>query len=161
MGISKERQVPEQTKQPRDDSHDDADDHLPSIPRREVTEDMIQSEPKRLKKKYNEHNLEKDSGVGEQEIQEEEEAAPLTGKALIRAQVEARIEAALKSNKRRNTRRRKTGEDDLEMMADEEVSALRSEMIVAADEDEEANRYRQPATSKLRLLPRVVSTLQK
>ena len=85
----------------------------------------------------------------------------MTGKALIRAQVEARIEAALKSNKRRNTRRRKTGEDDLEMMADEEVSALRSEMIVAADEDEEANRYRQPATSKLRLLPRVVSTLQK
>lgn len=153
--------MPEQTKQPRDDSHDDADGRLPSIPRREVTEDMIQSEPKRLKKKYNEHNLEKDSGVGEQEIQEEEEEAPLTGKALIRAQVEARIEAALKSNKRRNTRRRKTGEDDLEMMADEEVSALRSEMIVAADEDEEANRYRQPATSKLRLLPRVVSTLQK
>ena len=161
MDISKEDQLPEKTKQPRGNSHDDADDHLPSIPRREVTEDMIQSEPKRPKKKYNEHEPEKDAGVGEQEIQEEEEEAPLTGKALIRAQVEARIEAALKSNKRRNTRRRKTGEDDLELMADEEVSALRSEMIVAADEDEEANRYRQPGTSKLRLLPRVVSTLQK
>ena len=46
-------------------------------------------------------------------------------------------------------------------MADEEVSALRAEMLAAADEDEEANRFRQPATAKLRLLPRVVSTLQK
>ena len=34
-------------------------------------------------------------------------------------------------------------------------------MMAAAEEDEEAKRYKQPATSKLRLLPRVVSTLQK
>lgn len=52
-------------------------------------------------------------------------------------------------------------DQDLELIADEEVSTLRSEMIVAADEDEEANRLRQPAASKLRLLPTVVSTLQK
>lgn len=81
--------------------------------------------------------------------------------AVIRAQVNAQIDAALKSGKRRSTRRRAAGEDDLELMADEEVSALRTEMIIAADEDEEANKFKQPATAKLRLLPRVVSTLQK
>ena len=81
---------------------------------------------------------------------------------MIRANVDARIDAALKSGKRRSTRRRQTaGEDELEIMADEEVSALRSDMMAAAEEDEEAKRYKQPATSKLRLLPRVVSTLQK
>lgn len=80
---------------------------------------------------------------------------------VIRAQVNAQIDAALKSGKRRSTRRRAAGEDDLELLADEEVSSLRSEMIVAADEDEEANKFKQPATAKLRLLPRVVSTLQK
>ena len=80
---------------------------------------------------------------------------------VIRAQVNAQIDAALKSGKRRSTRRRAAGEDDLELMADEEVSALRTEMIIAADEDEEANKFKQPATAKLRLLPRVVSTLQK
>lgn len=86
----------------------------------------------------------------------------MTGTALVRAQVDAQIEAALKSGKRRQTRRRAAaGEDDLEMLADEEVSALRSDMIMAADEDEEANRYKQPAKAKLRLLPQVVSTLQK
>lgn len=81
--------------------------------------------------------------------------------AVIRAQVNAQIDAALKAGKRRSTRRRAAGEDDLELMADEEVSALRTEMIIAADEDEEANKFKQPATAKLRLLPRVVSTLQK
>ena len=91
----------------------------------------------------------------------DDDAPRLSGKELIRAQVDARIDAALKTGKRRTSRRRTQGEDDLDLMADEEVSALRTEMIVAADEDEEANRYKQPATSKLRLLPRVVSTLQK
>lgn len=135
------------------------DDQLPSIPRREVTEDMVISEPKRQKKKPSEPVREGVENRNDETHQDEEE--PLTGKAQIRAHVEARIEAALKSNKRRNTRRRKTGDDDLEMMADEEVSALRAEMLAAADEDEEANRYKQPGTAKLRLLPRVVSTLQK
>ena len=81
---------------------------------------------------------------------------------VLRAQVDAQIDAALKSGRRRTTRRRPAaGEDDLELLADEEVSALRSEMLTACEEDEEANRERQPATAKLRLLPRVVSTLQK
>lgn len=142
----------------------DDDDALPSIPRREVTEDMLASEPIPPKKKARRDDEDADDGKAQPEPvdgADEEEEAPLTGKALIRAQVNARIDAALKSGKRRTTRRRAAGEDDLELMADEEVSALRTEMILAADEDEEANRAKQPATSKLRLLPRVVSTLQK
>lgn len=46
-------------------------------------------------------------------------------------------------------------------MADEEVSALRQQMIIAADEDEDANKAKRPGTSKLKLLPKVVNTLQK
>ena len=50
---------------------------------------------------------------------------------------------------------------DLDVLADEEVAALRREMVMAADDDEEANRLKKPAVAKLRLLPRVVQTLQK
>lgn len=149
-----------QNAEPATEINDESgEDHLPHIPRREVTEDMIDPEPKRQKKKHSEP-AQDDTEVRNDETNKDEEE-PLSGKAQIRAQVEARIEAALNSNKRRNTRRRKTGDDDLELMADEEVSALRAEMLAAAGEDEEANRFRQPATAKLRLLPRVVSTLQK
>ena len=80
---------------------------------------------------------------------------------MIRANVDARIDAALMSGMRRSTRRRQTAcAVEWELMADEEVSALRSDMMAAAEEDEEAKRYKQPATSKLRLLPRVVCTVQ-
>ncbi len=53
------------------------------------------------------------------------------------------------------------GEDDLDLLADEEVAQLRREMVNAADDDEEANRLKKPATNKLKLLPKVVATLQK
>lgn len=50
---------------------------------------------------------------------------------------------------------------DLDLLADDEVSRLRTEMINAADSDEASNQARKPGTSKLKLLPQVVSTLQK
>lgn len=144
----------------------DADDKLPAIPRREVNDEMLASEPLPPKKKARREDVDEEAHVpsdydASADHGAEADEAPLAGKELLRAQVDARIEAALKAGKRRTKRRRNTGEDDLELMADEEVSALRTEMIMAADEDEEANRNKQPATSKLRLLTRVVSTLQK
>lgn len=133
-----------------------AGDGLPSIPMREAGDD---AKPTLTKKKP---SKKKSTAVDEEAVADQEPDLQLTGTALVRAQVDAQIEAALKSGKRRQTRRRAAaGEDDLEMLADEEVSALRSDMIMAADEDEEANRYKQPAKAKLRLLPQVVSTLQK
>lgn len=134
---------------------------LPSIPRREVDAETLSSEPAPKKRAVSKTDDDAEAVVPDADEDDDETAPRLSGKELIRAQVEARIDAALKSGKRRTSRRRTQGEDDLDMMADEEVSALRTEMMMAADEDEEANRYKQPATSKLRLLPRVVSTLQK
>jgi len=136
-------------------------DELPSIPRREVDAEALASEPAPKKRAVAPVEDEEAVVPDAADDDDNDDAPRLSGKELIRAQVDARIDAALKSGKRRTARRRTQGEDDLDLMADEEVSALRTEMIVAADEDEEANRYKQPATSKLRLLPRVVSTLQK
>lgn len=70
------------------------------------------------------------------------------------------IEEALRAGKKKAPRKR-AGEDDLDLLADEEVAALRREMVTAADDDEEANRLKKPATNKLKLLPKVVATLQK
>lgn len=46
-------------------------------------------------------------------------------------------------------------------MADEEVERLKNDMIAAADTDQDANENKRPATEKLKLLPKVVNTLQK
>ncbi|WFD05537.1 Transcription factor iws1 [Malassezia vespertilionis] len=136
-------------------------DTLPSIPHREVTEE-ISAPPKKKKSKHDDDDDVDDVVVQDNTPEPEGEQVPeISEKERIRAQVDAQIEAALKAGKRRTTRRRATGDDDLELMADEEVSALQKEMILAADEDEEANRLKQPATAKLRMLSRVVSTLQK
>ncbi|WFD30537.1 Transcription factor iws1 [Malassezia sp. CBS 17886] len=135
-------------------------DTLPVIPRREVDATEIGAAPK--KKKKTAHPGDEDAGAPTDTVEgtAQDDSGP-TGRALLRAQIDAQIDAALKTGKRRGGRRRVAGEDDLELMADEEVSALNTEMNLAADEDEDANRLRQPATAKLRLLPRVVSTLQK
>ena len=49
----------------------------------------------------------------------------------------------------------------IERFADEEVSQLREDMLKAAAEDDDANREKQPAIAKLKLLPRVKDVLQK
>lgn len=73
-----------------------------------------------------------------------------------------KIDAIVKSKKRRPKKRKKDAEEDvLDRFADEEVSQLREEMLRAAQEDDEANREKLPATSKLKLLPRVKEVLQK
>lgn len=73
-----------------------------------------------------------------------------------------KIDAIVKSKKRRPKRRKKDAEEDvLDRFADEEVSQLREEMLRAAKDDDEANREKLPATSKLKLLPRVKEVLQK
>lgn len=50
---------------------------------------------------------------------------------------------------------------DLDQLADEEVERLKNDMIAAADADQDANENKKPATEKLKLLPKVVNTLQK
>jgi hypothetical protein len=49
----------------------------------------------------------------------------------------------------------------LDRVADEQVSRLREAMLAAADEDQQANVEKLPATSKLKLLPQVMEVLRK
>lgn len=72
------------------------------------------------------------------------------------------IEAILKPKKgSRSKRKRKDDDDVLDRFADEEVSRLREAMLSAAADDEQANKDKLPATSKLRLLPQVMEVLRK
>ena len=76
--------------------------------------------------------------------------------------LDLQIEAILKPSKSsRAKRKRRDDEDVLDRYADEEVSRLRESMLAAAVDDEQANREKLPATSKLRLLPQVMEVLRK
>ena len=72
------------------------------------------------------------------------------------------IEAILKPKKASRPKKRKKDDDEvLDRFADEEVSRLREGMLAAAAEDDNANKEKLPATSKLRLLPQVMEILRK
>ena len=76
--------------------------------------------------------------------------------------LDMQIEAILKPKKgARSKRKRKDDDDVLDRFADEEVSRLREAMLTAAADDEQANKEKLPATSKLRLLPQVMEVLRK
>ncbi|KAH9838282.1 uncharacterized protein C8Q71DRAFT_750272 [Rhodofomes roseus] len=79
-----------------------------------------------------------------------------------KVKLDMQIEAILKPKKAsRPKRKRKDDEDVLDRVADEEVSRLREAMLSAAQDDEQANREKLPATAKLRLLPQVMEVLRK
>lgn len=76
--------------------------------------------------------------------------------------MDMQIEAILKPKKAiKSKKKRKDDEEVLDRFADEEVSRLRESMLAAAADDEQANRDKLPATSKLRLLPSVMEVLRK
>ncbi|KAH9441292.1 hypothetical protein MJO28_015731 [Puccinia striiformis f. sp. tritici] len=101
----------------------------------------------------NDNNLPADFGAEEEVTIDPEEQR--------RQNLYQQIDEAAGKNKKGKRRKRKGGDEDLEMMADEEVSRLRTRMLKAVDEDNQANEERRPATSKLMLLPIVKSTMQK
>lgn len=72
------------------------------------------------------------------------------------------IEAILKPKRAtKSKKKRKDDEEVLDRFADEEVSRLRESMLAAAADDDQANRDKFPATSKLKLLPQVMEVLRK
>lgn len=77
--------------------------------------------------------------------------------------LDMQIEAILKPKKASRPKRKKkdADEDVLDRAADEEVSRLRDAMLSAAADDEQANRDKMPATSKLKMLPQVMDVLRK
>src|SRR5271154_421915 len=77
--------------------------------------------------------------------------------------LDVQIEAILKPKKSlRPKKRRKDAENEAyDRATDEEVARLREAMLAAADEDDVANKAKQPATAKLKLLPQVMEVLRK
>lgn len=148
-----------------DDEEDNGEDGdaLPSFRKRDARPDEESSTPAVHKKKKKRHHSPTSpppllGGEGGQE--EEDPYANMTESEIRRARTDRMIDEALRAGKKKAPRKR-AGEDDLDLLADEEVAQLRREMVNAADDDEDANRLKKPATNKLRLLPKVVATLQK
>ncbi|TKY89923.1 hypothetical protein EX895_001220 [Sporisorium graminicola] len=144
-----------------------ADDELPSFRRREAREanndaDDPDATILRKKKKKRQHSPEEEgsarrNGDDDVQVEHQQEEDPYVNMTEAENRM---IDEALRAGKKKAPRKR-AGEDDLDLLADEEVAALRREMVTAADDDEEANRLKKPATNKLKLLPKVVATLQK
>lgn len=146
---------------------DDEEDHdaLPTFRRRtNADEDDADAAVLRRKKKKRYHSPSADAAaqaaLADEQPAFEELHSNLTEAELRKLRTDKIIEDALRGGKKKGPRK-KAGEDDLDIFADEEVAQLRTEMVTAADEDEDANRLKKPATHKLRLLPKVVATLQK
>jgi len=75
--------------------------------------------------------------------------------------LDMQIDAILKPKKHSRHKKGKNDDDVLDRAADEEVSRLRDLMLSAAATDEDLNREKLPATTKLRLLPQVMEVLRK
>ncbi|SOV06967.1 related to SPN1 - Spt6-interacting putative elongation factor [Ustilago sp. UG-2017a] len=154
-----------------EDDEDEDQSDLPSFRRRDARDASNPDDPDaaiiRKKKKKRHHSPDAPAAArhasGEREmepVQEDDPYANMTEAEIRRARTDRMIDEALRAGKKKAPRKR-AGEDDLDMLADEEVAQLRREMINAADDDEEANRLKKPGTNKLKLLPKVVATLQK
>jgi hypothetical protein len=65
------------------------------------------------------------------------------------------------ATKTSSNRRRKKGDIDLEQMADQEIEDMRKRMSAAAEADNEGRQRGEPARHKLKLLPEVVTLLNK
>lgn len=82
----------------------------------------------------------------------------LTPEERRRRALDRAMDEAVKGN---STRRRKKGDIDLEQMADQEIEEMRKRMSAAAEADNEGRQRGEPARHKLKLLPEVVTLLNK
>ncbi|EPQ54369.1 hypothetical protein GLOTRDRAFT_44118, partial [Gloeophyllum trabeum ATCC 11539] len=92
----------------------------------------------------------------------EEDLSQLPPEQANKLKLDMQIEAILKSKKSSRPKRKKKDEEEvLDRFADEEVSRLREAMLIAADDDDQANKEKLPATAKLKMLPQVMEVLRK
>ncbi|KAF2016585.1 hypothetical protein BU24DRAFT_451083 [Aaosphaeria arxii CBS 175.79] len=89
---------------------------------------------------------------------EEEPEENLTPEERRRRALERAMDEATKGS---SSRRRKKGDIDLEQMADQEIEEMRKRMSAAAEADNEGRQRGEPARHKLKLLPEVVTILNK
>ncbi|GAA6052570.1 hypothetical protein JCM3770_003248 [Rhodotorula araucariae] len=143
-----------------DEYREDAVKRLPKIAKKKRAQEELddQGAPLRPRKKKAK------SKRKEKEVEpEEDEDAHLDPEARRRKELSRRLTAIAKkpAGTGRSKKRKQQDEEDLEMMNDEAVATLRSEMLRAAEEDVEENNVGRPALNKLRLLPKVVDLMQK
>ncbi|KAI0690156.1 hypothetical protein BC835DRAFT_1417977 [Cytidiella melzeri] len=94
-------------------------------------------------------------------VREEVDLSTLPENEASKLRLDMQIDAILKPKRAPRQKKGRTDDDVLDRAADEEVSRLRETMLVAAAEDEQSNREKMPATSKLRMLPQVMEVLRK
>ncbi|KAL9931299.1 hypothetical protein V8E36_009809 [Tilletia maclaganii] len=142
-------------------AEDDPDDDLRY--RHAILDDDDEDEApagERIRKK---HKTSHDRPAVENEIMAalgESEGIQLSEKERRALEINRRIDQALKVGKKKRTRKM-DNVDDLEKISDESVEQLKIEMIEAADRDENANINKGLVIEKLKLLPKVLATLQK
>ncbi|KAK0560673.1 Transcription factor iws1 [Tilletia horrida] len=85
---------------------------------------------------------------------------PMTEKERRMQDLNKRIDQALKAGKKKRGRKQENV-DDIDIYSDESVKQLRNEMLDAAARDDEANLSKGLVIEKLKLLPKVMATLQK
>ncbi|KAI8377608.1 uncharacterized protein BYT42DRAFT_350360 [Radiomyces spectabilis] len=125
---------------------------LPSFKKR--TRNISKEESDRLEELKRELREKKQNGGRDvEEPEEEEEVDP---QQALRDEIDREFAKALASGKKK---RKKVDEEDLERSMDEELSNLREQMKIAAEEDAIANGKRKPAVAKLKLLQEVVGML--
>ncbi|KAJ2926812.1 hypothetical protein H1R20_g10281, partial [Candolleomyces eurysporus] len=92
---------------------------------------------------------------------EEVDLSELPPEQANKIRLDMQIEAILKPKKASRQRKKKKDDEVLDSFADAEVARLRENMNSAADEDIRANSEKNPAMSKLKLLPEAMETLRK
>ncbi|THG96804.1 hypothetical protein EW026_g5079 [Hermanssonia centrifuga] len=135
----------------------------------ESGDDYVQE--KRAQKPRRKTRRKEDGAVGGRATQKkrkrpqvvEQDLSQLPPEEASKIRLDMQIEAILKPKKGSRPKKRKkdADEDVLDRAADEEVSRLREAMLSAAADDEQANREKLPAISKLKLLPQVMDVLRR
>ncbi|KAE8211992.1 hypothetical protein CF327_g4307 [Tilletia walkeri] len=120
-------------------------------------EEEQQTEERSRKKKKTSHER---SNGEDAEAAFDGEGTQLTEKEQRKLELNRRIDQALKAGKKKRGRKQ-DNVDDIDIMSDESVKELRAEMWAAAARDEEANINKGLVIEKLKLLPKVMATLQK
>lgn len=119
--------------------------------------------PQQPKKRHQKQLINREASNDDIEFDAAGEPSPepqLDASQQARVNLNSKLEAIAKGNKK-SYRKRKRNDEDLDAAADEELHLLRDQMFNAADEDEDSKKEGKPALNKLRLLPRVVETMQK
>ncbi|GAA6009421.1 hypothetical protein JCM10207_003774 [Rhodosporidiobolus poonsookiae] len=122
-------------------------------------DDERDGEPRPAKKKKKTSSR-KAKSADQVEPEEDDDIDPET---LRRRNLAKRLNEIAKKPKgtSKSKKKKQQDEEDLEMLNDEAVAALRSEMMTAADRDTEENELGRPAVHKLRMLAKVVDLMQK